>query len=90
MPHARFNGDEIASRGEALYEQRIRQQVELEENIGKLLAIDIETGAYAIGDDPVAISRKLLKLHPGAATWTRRIGYDAVYAVGGTRTRTAS
>lgn len=89
MPHARFSGEEIARRGETLYEERIRSLVELEENIGKLLSIDIETGAYAMGDDPVATSRKLLSRHPGAAIWTRRIGYDAVYAVGGTRTRTA-
>ena len=35
-----------------------------------------------------ATGRRLLAKHPGAATWTKRIGYNAVYALGGTLTRT--
>jgi hypothetical protein len=53
------------------------------------LSIDIETGDYAIGDDPVQTAGRLQAEHPGAAIWTKRIGYDAVYALGGTLTRTA-
>jgi hypothetical protein len=89
MPHPRFSGEAIARRGEVLYEQSIRALVETDENIGKILSIDIETGDYAIGDDPIQTSRRLLERHAGAAIWTRRIGYDAVYALGGTLTRTA-
>jgi len=88
MPHPRFSGEEIARRGEELYEQRIRARVETEENIGKILSIDIETGDSEIGDDPVRTSRRLQARHAGAAIWTRRIGYNAVYALGGTVTRT--
>ena len=43
MPHPRFSSEEIARRGEGLYEQRLRQRVESEENVGKMLSIDIET-----------------------------------------------
>jgi hypothetical protein len=89
MAHPRFSREEIARRGEELYEQRIRQRVETAENIGKILSIDIETGDYEIGDDPLHTARRLQARHVGAAIWTRRIGYNAVYALGGTLSRTA-
>jgi hypothetical protein len=87
MPHPRFSGDEIEQRCEALYEQKIRALVATEENIGKILSIDIETGEYAIGDDGIETTDRLLERHPGAAIWTKRIGYNAVYALGGTLSR---
>jgi hypothetical protein len=91
MAHARYSREEIARRGKELYEEQIRRQVETEENIGKIVSIDIETGDYEIGDDTgIASSRRLLSKHPGAAIWAERIGYDAAYAVGGTLTRTSS
>ena len=89
MPHPRFSGEEIERRGEELYEQRIRALVETEENVGKILSIDIETRDYAIGNDPVQTAGRLQAEHPGAAIWTKRIGYDAVYALGDTLTRTS-
>jgi hypothetical protein len=88
MAHPRFSGEEIARRGEEWYERSIRPQVEADANVGKILSIDIETGDYELGDDPLVTSRRLQARHPAAAIWTKRVGYDAVYAVGGTRTRT--
>ena len=83
MPHPRLHGDDIARRGETLHDEDIRVVVETEANTGKIISIDVETGEYAIGDDPVRTARKLLVQHPDAAIWTKRIGYTAVYAVGG-------
>lgn len=53
MLHPFYTGEEIVRRGEEFYEQTIRHQVETEENIGKIVSIDIETGDYAIDVDPV-------------------------------------
>jgi hypothetical protein len=89
MSHQRFSGDEISQRGEALYEQSLRAKVETEENIGKIISIDVETGDYEIDTDVIQAAERLLLRHPQAASWTKRIGYNAVYAVGGTLTRTA-
>ena len=88
MPHSRYKGEEITRRGEELYEQSLRARVETEEYIGKIIAIDIETGEYEIGNDIIATGRCLLAKHPDAATWTKRIGYNSVYALGGTLFRT--
>jgi hypothetical protein len=83
MPHARFSGEEIARRGEELYEHGIRAQVETEENIGKIISIAIETGDYEIDKDPIVTGRRLQAKHPDAAVYGKRIGYDAVFSIGG-------
>jgi hypothetical protein len=82
--------EEIARRGQDLYEKSIRAQVETEENIGKQIVIDIDTGDYEIDEDGLAASRRLLASHPDAALYGARIGYDAVYTLGGVLTRTTA
>jgi hypothetical protein len=89
MDHSRLSREEVARRGEEIYRTDIRGRVEVEENVGRIVSIDVETGVYEIGDDPVVTARRIQAIHPDAAIWTRRIGYNAVYAVGGSLTRTA-
>lgn len=88
MPHPRYASDEISRIGRELYERQIRLKVETEENIGKIVSIDIETGDYEIDADLLKAANRLRTRHPGAALWGERIGYDAVYAVGGSLERT--
>jgi hypothetical protein len=90
MPHPRYPSGEISRIGQELYERQIRPKVEIEENIGKIISIDIETGDYEIGDDPIVTARRLFAKHPDAAIYGARIGYDAAFALGGTLNRTAS
>lgn len=89
MPHPRMSDEEVDRRGKEWYEQTIRPIVETEENIGKIISIDVETGDYAIADDLLAAGAMVRARHPDAILRAERIGYDAVYAVGGTLTRTA-
>jgi hypothetical protein len=49
----RYSKEEFAQRGDALYESEVRAQVE-EGNHGKIVAIDIETGAFEVGNDTIA------------------------------------
>lgn len=88
MPHPRFSGEEIVRRGEDLYERTIRSQVETDENIGRIVSIDIETGEYAVDDDPVIAGLRVQSKHPEAAIYGKRIGFNAAFAIGGTLTRT--
>ncbi len=88
MPHPRYSGAEITRRGRDIYERRVRPLVEVPENIGRIVSIDVDTGAYAIGDDLISAGSPLLATHPGAALYGARIGYNAVYAVGGSLVRT--
>ena len=88
MPHPRLSDVEIDRRGQEVYEQFIRRKVETVENIGKQIVIDVETGDYEIDSDGLVASRRLLVKHPDAALFGARIGYDAVYALGGALTPT--
>ena len=83
MPHPRISDDEIDQRGQRLYEERIRSLVEKPENIGKQIVIDVVTGDFEVDEDGLTASRRLLARHPGAALYGLRIGYNAVYSLGG-------
>ena len=66
----------------------MRFKVETKENIGKIVSIDIETEDYEIDDDPLITGRRLQAKHPDATICGKRIGYNAVFAIGGTLVRT--
>jgi hypothetical protein len=87
MSHVNINDQEIAQRGKEIYETRIRRAVETGENIGKIVSIDIESADYEIDNDLLTACRRLQARHENAVLWTERIGFNAVYAVGGTLTR---
>lgn len=89
MTHPTLSREEIAQRGKEIYQQRIRTHIETTENIGKIIAIDLNTGQYEIDKDLLAACHRLQAKQPNAITWAERIGYDAVYAIGGTLVRTA-
>lgn len=46
----RYSKEEFAQRGNDIYERQVRPLVE-EGNHGKIVAIDIETGAFEVADD---------------------------------------
>jgi hypothetical protein len=89
MPHPRFSGEEICERGEAIYAESLRSQVETEENIGKIISIDIETGDYEFSEagDLLTGAMRLQAKHPTDAIYGKRIGYSAVIGVGGSTYR---
>jgi hypothetical protein len=89
MPHSRVPSEEIDRRGKEWYEVHLRDKVETDENIGKQIVIDIETGEYEIDDSGLDASLRMLQRKPDAALYGARIGYNAVYAIGGTLTRNA-
>lgn len=78
MPHPRFSSEEIERRAEAIYRQKLRALLDTNENHGKVVVIDIETGEYELDRDGLAASRRALDKHPGAALYGLRIGYDVV------------
>lgn len=77
----RYSKEEFARRGDEIYESQVRQQVE-EGNHGKIVAIDIETGAFEVGENSITASDLLLAHHPDAQIWFVRIGHRAVHRIG--------
>ena len=77
----RYSKEEMARQGQELYELGIRQQVEAG-NEGKIVAIDIETEDFEVGETMVAATDPLFERHPNAQPWEIRIGHSAVYRFG--------
>jgi hypothetical protein len=88
-PHRRFSSEQIYERGEKIYAEILRSQVETEENIGKIISIDIETGDYEFSEagDLLTGAMRLQAKHPTAAIYGKRIGFNAVIGVGGSTYR---
>jgi hypothetical protein len=77
----RYSKEEFAQRGNALYEAEIRPQVETG-NHGKIVAIDIETGAFELAEAPRIAVDRLYNRYPDAQPWVIRIGHRSVFRIG--------
>ncbi len=77
----RYTAEETARLGDELYERQIRAQIEAG-NHGKVVAIDIETGAYTVDDTALAAALRLRAEHPEAEIWFVRIGHPALHRIG--------
>ena len=80
-PQPRYSKEEHARRGTALYEQQVRPQVEAG-NRGRIVALDLDGGAFEVADDTLTASERLLARYPDAQIWCVRIGYPAVHRFG--------
>ena len=74
--------EETARLGDEIYERDIRAQVE-ETCHGKIVAIDVDSGSYAVADAVVAASERLRSQRLGADVWSVRVGYRAPHGFGG-------
>lgn len=77
----RYDKEEHARRGTEIYEQQVRLQVEAG-NDGKIVAIDVDTGAFEVADDLLTASHRLLARFPDAQAWFVRIGRRGVHRFG--------
>ena len=80
----RYSKEEIAQRGDAIYEQEIRSRLKPGDK-GKFVAIDIETGEFELAPDELTASERLRARVPQAQTWLVRVGFPYVYRLGETR-----
>jgi len=78
----RYDFEEYARRGDAIYDRDLRPLIESEHR-GKYVAIDIESGAYEVDADELEASDRLLARVPDAQTWLRRIGSRYARRIGG-------
>ena len=81
MPHPRYSSDEIAERGQALYDSTIRERLDASLR-GKFLALNVDTGEYEIDADERAALKRALAKHPDAPLYLLRIGYPTAYRLG--------
>ena len=82
----RYSKEEFARRGDAIYEKDILPKLATKD-VGKFLAIDIETGAYEIAADELKAGNKLRARLPEAQIWMVRIGFASARSFGGRQVR---
>ena len=75
-------GEETARLGKELYERDIRRQVETDHH-GEIVAIDVDSGGWAVADGETAAVDRLRDVHPGAVNvLCERVGYRALRSFG--------
>jgi hypothetical protein len=77
----RFSMEEHARRGRETYERVVRPQVEAG-HAGKLVAIDVDSGAFELGENSLSAATRLLQQFPDAQIWCVRIGSPTVHRFG--------
>ncbi|MDE2935062.1 MAG: hypothetical protein OXS47_14495 [Chloroflexota bacterium] len=82
MPNRR-SADETARLGDELYERDIRPQVEADHR-GEYVAVDVDTGVWAMADDARTAAEQLRAQQPDAVNvWLLRVGFRAMASIGG-------
>ena len=79
---ARYSKEEIAERGDAIYEREIRPFL-VASNEGKFVAIDIESGAFELDLDEMTACNRLRERVPDPQTWLMKVGSRYVHRFGG-------
>ena len=74
--------EETARLGQALYERDIRRQVEADHH-GEIVAIDVDSGRWAVADGEVFAVDRLREMRPGVVNvLCERVGYRALRSFG--------
>lgn len=79
----RYSKEEFARLGDEIYERDIRPLES--ENLGKIVAIDIETGAWEMDANEITASARLEERYPDAQIWIVRVGCRYVRRFGAGR-----
>jgi hypothetical protein len=77
----KYEKEEFARRGQTIYEREIRPKVAGANN-GKIVAIDIDSGEFALDVDSLSAAQALRARVPKAQIWCVRIGSPAVDRIG--------
>ena len=75
--------------GDAMYERDIRARVE-DDHHGEYVAIDVDSGCWAIGGELLEAADRLRAERPGAVdAWLIRVGHRTVARIGGAALRSS-
>jgi hypothetical protein len=77
----RTDRQEIARRGAAIFERSIRPHLSAADH-GKYVAIDVDSGAYALDSDDLRATDLVIARNPDAQIWLMRVGHRTAYRIG--------
>ncbi len=76
-PISSINTIEIARIGEQIYQNELKEKME-KENIGKFVAIEVESKDYFLGETQTEATLKAKKKYPDKIFYMVKIGFPAV------------
>ena len=83
MTVTRRPAEETARLSDEIYERNIRSQVE-DIHDGAFVAVDVDSGHWAMGESELAAADRLRSKQPEAIdVWLLRVGYRVVASIGG-------
>lgn len=89
MTSIRRPAKETARLGDAIYERDIRPRIETD-HLGEYVAIDVDSGSWAVADSILGAAERLREQSPDANdVWSVRVGYRALHHFGGRPLRRA-
>ena len=71
----------IAVAGKKIYQEKIRPLM-TEDDIGKFVIVDVNSGEYEIDEVASAASKRLRQRRPDSLRFGMRVGYSAAYFFG--------
>ena len=74
--------EETTRLGKEIHERDIRPLIEADHR-GRFVAIDVDSGDYAIADTASAAAKRLRARRPDAGVWLMRVGYRTLRHFGG-------
>lgn len=80
MPKVRHASEEVARRGEEIYERNIRSKVESEYH-GKFIVIDVESGDCEIDSRAIEATHRVSARHPDGERFLMRIGFPVPHQI---------
>ena len=82
-PTERLSSEETVRLGKEIYERDIRHQVEAD-HVGEIVAIDVDSGIWAMGHETMEARESLRAKRPEAVNVLfERVGYHTAASMGG-------
>ncbi len=78
----KYTAETCGAMGEAIYDRHIKPALR-PEDLGKFVAIDVDSGNYVIDSDDWTASHRLVEQHPNAQVYIMKAGHRAAYQMGG-------
>ena len=72
---------DLIDKARRIYDERLKSELEPDHN-GEILAVEVESGDYFLGDSAIEAYDKAVKKHPGRKFAFLRVGAEATYTVG--------
>jgi hypothetical protein len=73
---------EIAARGERIYQEKLRTELEPAHN-GQIAVINIETAEYELDADHATALKRAWTRWPTGVFFSKRVGFDTIAHIGG-------